>query len=75
MGVEDSCCRAIEAAIKIIGLCPDSVARECFSSFFKLLKGRRKEKREKRKEKRETIYTTHLGLKSQFLHSQMLPSI
>jgi hypothetical protein len=35
-----------------------------------LQKGRRKEK-----EKRETILYTHLGLKSQFAHGQMLPTV
>jgi len=53
---------------KIFGSCLDSVAREYFSSFFKLSKGGEKEKR-------ETIYTTLLLLKSQFVHSQTLPSI
>jgi hypothetical protein len=53
--------------LKELGLCPDSVARECFSSFFKLSKGRRKEKR-------ETIYMNNLELKSCSAYGQMLPS-
>src|SRR6266508_1101125 len=43
--------------------CPDSVARKCFSSFFKLLKGRRK------REERQYIQLTETPVISVCIHS------
>ena len=47
----------------IFGSCPDSVARKCFSSFFKLLKGRRK------REERQYIQLTETPVISVCIHS------
>ena len=58
-------CLQAKSETDMFGSCPDSVTLLPASIFQVLSKGREK----------ETIYTTHLQLKSQFVHTQTLPSI